>query len=97
MGIRYDELKGTLLSNNVYCVYTRDLECKYYTHGKQLYMTTSFNNTNVQIRVQTRYDVDLLRNDTKDYEYLNKITDRLWHRMVDRITIMLMQNYLEIM
>lgn len=59
-------------------------------------MITSFNNTNVKIRVQTRYDVDLLRNDTKDYEYLNKITDRLWHRMVDRITTMLMQNYLEI-
>jgi hypothetical protein len=97
MGIRYDELKGTLLSNNVYCVYTRDLECKYYTRGKQLYMITSFNNTNVKIRVQTRYDVDLLKNDTKDYEYLNKITDRLWYRMVDRITTTLMGNYLEIM
>jgi hypothetical protein len=48
------------------------------------------------IRVQTRYDVDLLKNDTKDYEYLNKLADRLWHRMVDRITTMLMQNYLEI-
>lgn len=96
MGIKYDELKRALLSDDVYCVYTRDLERKYYTRGKQLYMTTSFNNTNIKIRVQTRYDVDLLKNDTKDYKYLNKITDRLWHRMVDRITTMLMQNYLEI-
>lgn len=89
------ELKRTLLNCDIYHVYARDLECKYFTKGKQLYMTTSFNNTNVKIRVQTRYDVEMLRNDT-NYEYLNKLVEGLWHRMVSRITDTLAMNYLEI-
>lgn len=92
----FSELKGTLLNGDIYHVYARDLECKYFTKGKQLYMTTSFNDTNVKIRVQTRYNVEMLRNDT-NYEYLNELVDRLWHRMTSRITDTLVMNYLEIM
>lgn len=92
----FSELKGTLLNGDIYHVYARDLECKYFTKGKQLYMTTSFNDTNVKIRVQTRYNVEMLRNDT-NYEYLNELVDRLWHKMVSRITDTLVMNYLEIM
>lgn len=92
----FSELKGTLLNGDIYHVYARDLECKYFTKGKQLYMTTSFNDTNVKIRVQTRYNVEMLRNDT-NYEYLNELVDRLWHRMASRITDTLVMNYLEIM
>lgn len=92
----FSELKGTLLNGDIYHVYARDLDCKYFTKGKQLYMITSFNNTNVKIRVQTRYDVEMLRNDT-NYEYLNELVDRLWHRMANRITDTLVMNYLEIM
>ena len=92
----FSELKETLLNGDIYHVYARDLECKYFTKGKQLYMTTSFNDTNVKIRVQTRYDVEMLRNDT-NYEYLNELVDRLWHRMTSRITDTLVMNYLEIM
>lgn len=92
----FSELKGTLLNGDIYHVYARDLDCKYFTKGKQLYMITSFNDTNVKIRVQTRYDVEMLRNDT-NYEYLNELVDRLWHRMANRITDTLVMNYLEIM
>lgn len=92
----FSELKETLLNGDIYHVYARDLDCKYFTKDKQLYMTTSFNNTNVKIRVQTRYDVEMLRNDT-NYEYLNELVDRLWHRMANRITDTLVMNYLEIM
>lgn len=92
----FSELKETLLNGDIYHVYARDLECKYFTKGKQLYMTTSFNDTNVKIKVQTRYDVEMLRNDT-NYEYLNELVDRLWHRMASRITDTLAMNYLEIM
>lgn len=91
----FSELKETLLNGDIYHVYARDLDCKYFTKGKQLYMTTSFNNTNVKIRVQTRYDVEMLRNDT-DYEYLNELIERLWRRMVSRIADTLAMNYSEI-
>ena len=93
--MEFSELKETLLNGDIYHAYARDLDCKYFTKGKQLYMTTSFNNTNVKISVQTRYDVEMLRNDT-NYEYLNKLVDRLWRRMVSRITDTLAMNYLEI-